>query len=71
MDYFISYDVTNGWPSAERRKKKKKIKASFKFISYIKIHSIWSKDLKIKSELKKSQEKNGKSSLAREWGVSK
>jgi len=51
MDYFISYDVTNGWPSAEKRKKKKKIKAGFEFISCIKIHSIWSKDLKIKSEL--------------------
>lgn len=55
MDYFISDDVTNGWPSAEgdkkKRERKKKIKASFKFTSYIKIHSIWSKDLKIKKEL--------------------
>lgn len=54
MDYFISDDVTNGWPSAEggrEEERKKKIKASFKFTSYIKIHSIWSKDLKIKNEL--------------------
>jgi hypothetical protein len=52
MDNFISDDVTNGWPSVKKTKRrKKKIKVCFKFTSYIKINSIWSKDLKIKSEL--------------------